>query len=119
MKCYCVYILASRRDGVLYVGVTSDLEGRVLKHKFGEYEGFTKKYRVHRLVWFEEFGSVHDAIEREKRIKRWNRGWKMDLIEKTNPDWSDLFWRLVSPKDAKEIRRRLAVPERARANGCG
>lgn len=69
MKRYFVYILASRRDGVLYIGVTSDLEGRILKHKLGEYEGFTKKYHVHKLVWFEEYGNIYDAIEKEKRLK--------------------------------------------------
>ena len=107
MKQYFVYMLASRRDGVLYVGVTSDLIARVLKHKFGAYEGFTKKYRVHSLVWFEEFGDINDAIEREKRIKKWNRAWKVALIEKTNLDWSDLFWRMVGPQAAEEIKRRL------------
>jgi putative endonuclease len=113
MKQYFVYILASRRDGVLYVGVTSDLIGRVLQHKFDRNEGFTKKYRVHALVWFEEFGDINDAIEREKRIKKWNRAWKIALIEKNNLDWSDLFWPMVGPQAAAEIKRRLGPLTRA------
>ena len=88
---YFVYLLASRRNGTLYVGVTSDLAGRVGQHRDGAYDGFTRKYGVHTLVWFEEHGDIHDAIRREKQIKKWERRWKLELIEKVNPDWADLF----------------------------
>jgi putative endonuclease len=88
---YFVYILASWRNGTLYVGVTSDLAGRVNDHKQDLLEGFTKKYSVHILVWFGEYGDVNDAIVREKRIEKWERAWKIELIEKMNPDWIDLF----------------------------
>jgi putative endonuclease len=92
---YFVYILASRRNGTLYVGVTGNLAGRVSDHKQDLREGFTKKYGVHMLVWFEEYGDVNDAIVREKRIKKWERAWKIELIEKMNPDWIDLFVQLA------------------------
>jgi putative endonuclease len=88
---YFVYIMASKRHGTLYVGVTGNLAGRAYEHKEGVREGFTKRYGVHMLVWFEEYNIIHDAILREKRIKKWRRAWKIDLIEKMNPDWSDLF----------------------------
>jgi len=92
---YFVYILASKRNGTLYVGVTSNLAGRTYEHKQDLRDGFTKKYGVHRLVWFEEFGDVYAAILREKRIKKWRRAWKIELIEKMNPDWTDLFEQIV------------------------
>jgi len=92
---YFVYIMASKRNGTLYVGVTGDLAGRVGEHRDELLEGFTKKYGVHQLVWFEEFGDIHDAIVREKRIKKWRRAWKLELIEKMNPDWTDLFERIA------------------------
>jgi putative endonuclease len=92
---YFVYILASKRNGTLYVGVTSNLAGRIHDHKEDLREGFTKKYGVHLLVWFEEFSDVNDAILREKRIKKWRRAWKLELIEKTNPEWVDLFPQIV------------------------
>jgi putative endonuclease len=88
---YFVYIMASKRNGTLYVGVTSNLAGRAGEHRDAIIEGFTQKYGVHLLVWFEEFVDVYEAIAREKRIKKWRRAWKMELIEKMNPDWSDLF----------------------------
>lgn len=88
---YFVYILASQRNGTLYVGVTNDLARRSAEHRDEELEGFTRKYAVHILVWFEEYGDIGDAITREKRIKKWNRDWKLELIEKSNPDWRDLF----------------------------
>jgi putative endonuclease len=90
-----VYIVASKRHDALYVGVTSDLAGRASQHREEIREGFTKKYGVHMLVWFEEFADVYDAVLREKRIKKWRRSWKIELIEKTNPDWSDLFEQIV------------------------
>ncbi len=87
----CVYILASARNGTLYVGVTSDLIKRVFEHRNDFVEGFTKKYKVHRLVYYEVFGDMIAAITREKQIKKWNRKWKQELIERDNPYWNDLF----------------------------
>ena len=90
MKQPCVYILASARNGTLYVGVTSDLTRRAWQHKSGAVEGFTKRYDVHRLVHAEFHAMMADAILREKRIKKWRRAWKIRLIQETNPDWRDL-----------------------------
>jgi len=91
MKIYHVYIMASDRNGTLYIGVTSDLEKRVYEHKHKLAEGFTKKYKCHNLVYFEETNSIEEAIKREKQIKKWNRQWKMRLIENFNPKWEDLY----------------------------
>ncbi|MEK7170357.1 MAG: GIY-YIG nuclease family protein [Patescibacteria group bacterium] len=88
---YCVYILASQRNGTLYIGVTSNLPKRVYEHKNGEIEGFTKKYRVHILVYYECGERIGAAIAREKQLKKWNRKWKLNLIEKENPEWRDLY----------------------------
>jgi putative endonuclease len=88
----CVYILASGRNGTLYIGVTSDLEGRVSEHKQDLIEGFTKRFAVHRLVYVETFDTMDEAIAREKQLKRWRRAWKVQLIERSNPDWTDLYW---------------------------
>jgi putative endonuclease len=85
-----VYILASRRNGTLYIGVTSDLVGRVWQH-LQDATGFTKRYEVHRLVFYEFHGDMEHAILREKRLKKWNRAWKLRLIEEGNPDWDDLW----------------------------
>ncbi|HEY5339378.1 MAG TPA: GIY-YIG nuclease family protein [Rhizomicrobium sp.] len=93
---YYVYILASRRNGTLYVGVTSDLVGRTWEHKNDLVEGFTKKHGVHILVWYEFHDDILTAIAREKRLKRWNRAWKLKLIEKENSGWNDLYDRLIS-----------------------
>ena len=90
-KVPAVYILASKRHGTLYVGVTSDLCSRVAAHKQGSIAGFTQKYKVKLLVWHEFHGSMEDAIRREKQLKDWQRGWKIELIEKLNPVWRDLF----------------------------
>jgi len=87
----CVYILASKRNGTLYVGVTSDLVKRVYEHKNGLADGFTKKYGIHNLVYFELHEDMNTAIAREKQIKKWNRTWKLELIEKSNPEWKDLY----------------------------
>jgi putative endonuclease len=95
MKQACVYLLASKRNGTLYVGVTSDLVQRVWQHKNDLTEGFTKRYGVHTLVWYEECGTMEAAISREKAIKEWKRAWKIRLIEKSNPDWDDLYEELV------------------------
>ncbi len=91
MRTYCVYILASQRNGTLYVGVTSDLSRRVWEHKEGLTPGFTSKHRVVRLVWYEEYPDISDAITWEKRVKRWRRDWKLRLIEAQNPQWLDLY----------------------------
>ncbi|MDJ0979297.1 MAG: GIY-YIG nuclease family protein [Erythrobacter sp.] len=86
----CVYIIASKPYGTLYIGVTSDLVGRLWQHRNGEIEGFTKRYKVHRLVRYEAFGDMESAIKREKRLKNWHCQWKINLIESENPDWQDL-----------------------------
>jgi putative endonuclease len=86
-----VYILASKERGTLYVGVTADLIKRVYEHKNDLVEGFTKKYRVHTLVWYERHDNMESAIAREKAIKEWKRTWKLEIIEKTNPGWRDLY----------------------------
>lgn len=90
-KLPCVYILASKRLGTLYIGVTSNLCSRISQHKLGLVPGFTKRYGVRHLVWFEQHGTMEDAILREKQLKNWQRGWKIELIEKSNPVWRDLF----------------------------
>ncbi len=87
---YYVYILASKRNGTLYTGVTKDLLGRVRQHKSDLNDGFTKKYQVHRLVYFEEHENPSDTILREKRIKKWNRQWETNLIEEQNSEWKDI-----------------------------
>jgi putative endonuclease len=86
-----VYLLASKRNGTLYVGVTSDLIQRVWQHKNDAVDGFTKRYRVHTLVWFEAHDTMQTAITREKAIKEWKRAWKIELIQKMNPEWRDLY----------------------------
>lgn len=95
-KSYVVYILASGPNGTLYVGVTSNLIGRAYQHRNGMVEGFTKKYNVKDLVWYEIHEDVVAAITREKQIKKWNRAWKIELIQKENPRWQDLYPTLVS-----------------------
>ena len=91
----CVYILASGRNRTLYVGVTSDLVKRTWQHKSDFAEGFTKRYRVHTLVWYELHESMESAIQREKAIKEWKRQWKMELVEKRNSEWEDLYPELL------------------------
>ncbi len=88
---YAVYILASRRNGTLYIGITSNLVQRIMQHKALAIPGFTARYRVTTLVYVERFAQVYDAIAREKQLKHWNRDWKIRLIEEFNPDWSDLY----------------------------
>ena len=95
MKHFYVYILASKRNGALYTGVTSDLVKRVYQHKNNLVEGFTQKYNVHCLVWYEIHESAEAAIQREKQIKKWKREWKLALIERDNPDWQDLYEGLI------------------------
>ena len=95
MKKYFVYIMASHRNGTLYIGVTNDLARRAHEHKNDLLEGFTKKYKVHRLVYFEETETIDSAIRREKQLKGWKRIWKLKLIEEINPDWNDLYEELL------------------------
>ena len=87
----CVYILASQPRGTLYIDVTSNLPARVWQHKNDQAEGFTKKYRIHTLVWYEVHGEMESAILREKALKAWKREWKLELVETANPDWRDLY----------------------------
>ncbi len=86
-----VYIMASSRNGTLYIGVTSDLPGRVWQHKQGASDGFTNKHGCKMLVWFEQFGDIELAIQREKQMKEWKRLWKLRVIEELNPEWNDLY----------------------------
>ncbi len=106
----CVYILASGRNGTLYIGVTSSLEDRVSLHKQDFVEGFTKRYGVHHLVYYEMHAAMPEAIRREKQLKKWNRAWKIRIIEQMNPEWVDLFdefWGVVreGPADLQRERR--------------
>ena len=90
MKNYYVYIIASNPNGTLYIGVTNNLERRIFEHKEGLVQGFSKKHKVDRLVYFEQTNNVESAIQREKQLKKWNRNWKISLVEKSNPYWEDL-----------------------------
>jgi len=95
MKTCCVYILASERNGTLYIGVTSNLLKRMWEHKNKSVKGFTEKYTVNKLVYFEQTQDMRSAIQREKQLKKWNRSWKLKLIEKKNPKWNDLYLDLI------------------------
>ena len=95
MKQPAVYILASQRNGTLYLGITSNLIKRIWEHKNNLVEGFTQKHNVHQLVYFEQHGDMLAAIAREKQLKKWNRDWKLALIEKSNPEWRDLWEDIV------------------------
>ncbi len=88
---YYVYILASQRNGTLYIGVTNNLVRRVYEHKNNLVKGFTAKYKIYDLVYYEQTADIQSAINREKQLKKWNRKWKLDLIENVNPDWNDLY----------------------------
>jgi putative endonuclease len=91
-----VYILASERNGTLYIGVTNDLIRRVFEHREEAVEGFTQRYGVKRLVHYEQFDDIATAIQREKSLKRWSRAWKIELIEQANPEWDDLYPRIIA-----------------------
>ena len=91
-RTFYVYILASQKNGTLYIGVTNNLWRRVEEHAFEVQEGFTQKYHVHKLVYFEEYVDIRQAIQREKRMKKWKREWKIKLVEETNPGWRDLYF---------------------------
>ncbi|PIP64763.1 endonuclease [Candidatus Roizmanbacteria bacterium CG_4_9_14_0_8_um_filter_34_12] len=92
---YCVYILASQRNGTLYIGITNNLARRVWEHKNQKADGFTKKYEVHHLVYYEIHENPESAITREKQIKKWNRLWKIRIIEEKNPEWKDLYQEIL------------------------
>ena len=96
-RSYFVYILASKIGGTLYIGVTNDLIRRVYEHKIKAAEGFTRKYSVDRLIYFEVFNDIEAAIKREKRFKKWNRAWKIRLIEESNPNWIDRYAEIAKP----------------------
>ena len=91
MRTYFVYLLASKPYGTLYIGVTNDIIRRVEQHRAGEGSKFTRKYKVYTLVWYQQFGDIREAIQREKTMKEWPRAWKTNLIEHDNPHWVDLF----------------------------
>ncbi len=95
MKQPCVYLLASRKNGTLYAGVTSNLVQRIWQHRNDQADGFTKKHGVHILVWYELHENMESAIAREKAIKQWKRAWKLELIEATNPQWRDLYDEII------------------------
>jgi len=95
MKRYYVYLLASKKNGALYIGVTNDLISRVCKHKNNNIDCFTKNRGIHNLVYFEEYDNIYKAITREKQMKKWNREWKVRLIEESNPQWRDLYPDLI------------------------
>ena len=95
MKQAFVYIMANDRNGTIYIGVTSDLLKRVLQHKQNLFKGFTKKYLIHQLVYYEVSDSINSAIVREKQLKKWKRLWKLKLIESVNPEWEDLYERIL------------------------
>ncbi len=95
-KTYFVYIMASKKNGTLYLGVTNNLARRVYEHKTDVNEGFTKKYQVHDLVYYESTPDIRSAIEREKQMKKWKRAWKIALIEEMNPEWKDLYEDIIS-----------------------
>lgn len=99
MKQYFVYIMASKKNGTLYIGMTNDLIKRVCQHKNNIVKGFTEKYSIHTLVFYETYRFVKDAINREKRLKRWKRAWKIRLIEQDNPSWVDLYPQLLMGKE--------------------
>ena len=90
-RTYWVYLLASKKNGTLYIGVTNDLSRRVYEHRTKAVPGFTRKYNVTMLVWYESYGDINEAIAREKSMKRWHRAWKIDLIRDFNPEWLDLY----------------------------
>ena len=96
MRLYYVYILASKRNGTLYICVTNNLLKRVYEHRNDFIDGFTKKYHVHDLVYYEVYRNIADAINREKRMKKWKRQWKIELIEKTNPQWRDVYSDIIN-----------------------
>ena len=104
-KAYCVYLMASGRNGTLYLGATSDLIKGVHQHKTGAADGFTKKYHVDRLVWFEQHESANSMVTRERQLKEWKRDWKIEMIETLNPMWRDLYGEIlgVGPDGVEDL----------------
>ncbi|MCX6761453.1 MAG: GIY-YIG nuclease family protein [Candidatus Moranbacteria bacterium] len=96
MKSYYLYILASEKNGTLYIGVTSNLIKRIQEHKTKIIDGFTKEYGISKLVHYEQTENIHSAIAREKALKKWNRAWKIKLIEQNNPNWDDLYFKIIA-----------------------
>ena len=111
MKQPAVYMLASKRNGTLYIGVTSDLIQRVWQHKEGLAEGFTKTYGVKMLVWYEQHGTMEIAIRKEKAMKKWLREWKLKTIEQTNPDWNDLWPEIIGEKPQTVIPAQAGIQQ--------
>src|SRR3989304_8869531 len=99
---YFVYILTSKLNGTLYIGVTNNLERRMYEHKNNIVKGFTSKYNVHQLVYYEETNDIYAALQREKQLKKWNRKWKLALIERINPDWNDFAKDWIPAKNMRE-----------------
>jgi putative endonuclease len=95
MKNYYVYILASRKNGTLYVGITSNLPNRIYQHKTKQIKGFTEKYNINKLVYYEQGIDFYNAASREKQLKKWKRQWKIELIERENPNWKDLYYDII------------------------
>ena len=104
---YFVYILAKKRNGTLYIGVTNNLTRRVLEHKDKYIKGFTAKYNVDKLVYYESYKYINDAIQRESNLKAWKRKWKIELIEEVNKYWEDLFYDLTSEEEIKGLRENI------------
>ena len=102
-RTYFVYIITNRRHGTVYTGVTNDLVRRTYEHREGVHDGFTRKWGCKRLVWFEPHDDIEQAIVREKRIKKWLRPFKDELIEKSNPEWRDLWWEIIGPQPPAEF----------------
>ena len=102
-RTYFVYIITNRRHGTVYTGVTNDLVRRTYEHREGVHDGFTRKWGCKRLVWFEPHDDIEEAILREKRIKKWLRPFKDELIEQTNPEWRDLWWDIIGPQPPAEL----------------
>jgi len=113
-KVYYVYILASKRNGTLYTGVTNDLIRRVMEHKEKIIKGFTSKYGADKLVYYESHRYINEAIRRESNIKAWKRKWKLELIEEENKEWKDLFYDLIDEKDIKELKENIHEIEKER-----
>jgi len=95
LKKYYTYILANKKNGTIYIGVTNDIVKRIGEHKNNLINGFTSRYEIHKLVYFEEYSDIREAISREKQLKNWKRDWKIELIEKVNPDWNDLVYQFL------------------------
>ena len=98
-KIYVVYILANKKNGTIYIGVTGDLKRRMIEHRNGAFEGFTQEYDIKNFVYFEQYKYVDKAITREKQLKNWKREWKIDLIEERNPGWNDLYEVIFGPEE--------------------